>query len=230
MTSTILRVDGRKGLPQHCRILEKMFPGWSAAQLFDTISADEIAGPIAIGPEAFAEDQVKQSVNGQVTLVTSGADLSNALIDVVRNAHECLVAVGARSRAHSYLQEIERALERKPSLVHYRILIGPLHSQVLKNHLLRLIDIRPDCDDDDHGKTLHISIIDDPTQYHERFFVVNECAAVVTLPSAHSPMNFDTGLIVHDRAYVQNLLEHGKALYSKHRLECRDAVAALEVL
>jgi hypothetical protein len=188
-----------------------MFPEWSAAQLFETISAEEAAKPIATRSKTSVDDHLNQSTNGRISLVTVGADLSNALIDVVRNSNECLVTVGSRSRAHSYLQEIERAIERKPSLVHYRILIGPLHSQVLKDHLLRLIDLRSDRDPGDNVKLLHISIINDLTQYHERFFVASEHAAVITLPSAHSPMNFDTGLIVRDPTYVQNLLEHGKA-------------------
>jgi hypothetical protein len=129
-----------------------MFPEWSAAQLFETISAEEAAKPIATRSKTSVDDHLNQSTNGRISLVTVGADLSNALIDVVRNSNECLVTVGSRSRAHSYLQEIERAIERKPSLVHYRILIGPLHSQVLKDHLLRLIDLRSDRDPGDNVK------------------------------------------------------------------------------
>lgn len=221
-----------RGLPygDHCRILEKMFPGWSAAQLFETVSPGQAVSPIPTSPKTSVDDRFEQSVDGDVVLVTSGADLSNALIDVVRNAQECLVAVGSRSRAHGYLQEIEQAIKHKPSLIHYRILIGPLHSQVLKDHLVRLIELRCDRDAGDEAQSLHISIINDLTLYHERFFVASERAAVITLPSAHSPMNFDTGLIVRNPMYVQNLLEHGKALYSKNRLECLDAVNALEVL
>src|SRR6185312_6176652 len=90
-----------RGLPygDHCRILEKMFPEWSAAQLFETISAEEAAKPIATRSKTSVDDHLNQSTNGRISLVTVGADLSNALIDVVRNSNECLVTVGSRSRA-----------------------------------------------------------------------------------------------------------------------------------
>lgn len=54
-------------------------------------------------------------------------------------------------------------------------------------------------------------------------------AAVAVLPSAHSPMNFDTGLVIRDPVYVRGLI-HGQALSGKHRLESLDAVNELEVL
>lgn len=163
-------------------------------------------------------------------LVTSGGELSAALIDVVSNAHECLVAVGSRSSEPAYLLAIEQAMESTTELIHYRILIGPPHSQILKDHLLRLVKI---CDTQTtypDAKRLYISIRTDLTRYYERFFVVSEHAAVAILPSGTSPMNFDTGLVVHDSSYVHGLLQHGKALYSKYRLESADAVNELEVL
>jgi hypothetical protein len=79
-------------------------------------------------------------------------------------------------------------------------------------------------------KTLYISMLDDVVNDYERFFVATEQAAVVLLPSAHSPGNFDTGLVVHEVSYVHALMEHGKALYGKHRLETVEAVDQLPVL
>ncbi len=149
---------------------------------------------------------------------------------MVRGAQECLVAVGSRSSEPNYLQEIERAVADRPKLVHYRILIGPPHSQVLKDHLLRLLKLEDARTDSSRSKCLHISINVDLRRYYERFFVANETAAVVVLPSTNSPLNFDTGLHIHAPSYVQGLLQHGKALYSQHRLECPDAVHELEVL
>jgi hypothetical protein len=116
-------------------------------------------------------------------------------MDVVQNAQECLVVVGSRSSEISYLQEIERAIQDKLRLVHYRILLGPPHGQVLKDHLLRLLALRPARANggSDAEQTLHISILNDLTPYPERFFVASEQVAVIILPSANSPMNFDTG-------------------------------------
>jgi hypothetical protein len=220
-----------KGLPygDHCRILEKMFPEWSAAELFEPSPTDELSRPIHKA-QISRDLPVTTSTHERLRLVKSGGELTAALLDVVRNSEECLVTVGSRSQAPTYLQEIELTLQKRPELIYYRILIGPLHSQLLKDHLLRLVRIRGPKIDRDAGATLHISIINDLTQYPERFFAVNEKSAVITLPSANSPMNFDTGLIISDPTYVNDLLHHGKALYGKHRLESMAAINELEVL
>jgi hypothetical protein len=34
-------------------------------------------------------------------------------------------------------------LAEKPGLVHYRVLFGPPRNQVLKDHLIRLLELRP---------------------------------------------------------------------------------------
>jgi hypothetical protein len=130
----------------------------------------------------------------------------------------------------AYLQEIERAVQDKPQLIHYRILLGPPHSQVFKDHLLRLLALRPARANGSSGQTLHISILNDLTRYPERFFVASEKSAVIILPSVNSPMNFDTATIVCEPQYVHRLLQHGKALYGKHRLESVEDIDRLEVI
>jgi hypothetical protein len=218
--------------PDHCRVLETMFPGWKVDQLFQTHD-----GGIDFVPEPPTQQTKIPTIQpilptGQsVHVVMSGAELTAAMLDVVRNAQEYLVAVGSRSSEPTYLQEIERVLRDKPKLLHYRILLGPPHSQVFKDHLLRLLALRPVGNDGDGSiQTLHVSITKDLTRYHERFFVASEQAAVVILPSANSPMNFDTAVIVRDPQYVHRLLQHGRALYGQHRLESRDAVDSLDII
>lgn len=222
---------GLQGLPygDHCRVLEQMFPEWSARELFEKVPVDENQDQIDIQLET-ARRRVGALIGDGTQLVTSGSELSEALIDTVRNARECLIAVGSRSSEPTYLQEIEQVVDRRPELIHYRILIGQPHSQVLKDHLLRLVEICAPRTDDDGTQRLHVSIILDTARYYERFFLVSENSAVVVLPSGTSPVNFDTALVVHDAIYVRGLLQHGKALYSKHRLESADAVNQLEVL
>jgi hypothetical protein len=223
--------------PDHCRILEKMFPDWKVDQLFQLYDGgiDFIPEPPTKQEQAPRSTPVSQIKLNSPTgpsghLVTSGGELTAALVDVVRNAQEYLVAVGSRSSEISYLQEIERAIQDKPRLVHYRILLGPPHSQVLKDHLLRLLTLRPAQVNGSAEQTVHVSILNDLTRYPERFFVASEQAAVIILPSANSPMNFDTAIIVREPQYVHRLLQHGKALYSKNRLESFDAINLLEVL
>jgi hypothetical protein len=213
--------------PDACRVLENMFPGWSAEELFRAVPSGEGNMPPGSKSEPTFEMTMAAS---DVQLITSGAALTAALIDVVRNAHESFVAVGSRSREPTYLHEIERALEAKPDLVHYRILIGTPHSQILKDHLVRLLEIRHPQGERNNHKTLHIGFLNDLTRDYERFFVASEQTAVICLPSANSPVNFDTGLRVRDPQYVQGLLQHGMALYGKRRLESFQAIDELEVL
>jgi GntR family transcriptional regulator len=165
-----------------------------------------------------------------IKLVTSGDDLQAALVNVVRGARECLVAVGSRSREPGYLKAIEQALEARPELVHYRILIGPPHHQVFKEHLLRLAALGGSQGRSQGPKTLFVSMLDDLARDPERFFVASERAAVVTLPSVNSPANFDTAVLIGDSRIAQALQQHGRALYGGRLLESSAAVEALDVL
>jgi GntR family transcriptional regulator len=165
-----------------------------------------------------------------IKLVTSGEQMSAALLKVTREARECLVAVGSRSREAGYLKAIEQALDARPGLVHYRILIGQPHHQVFKDHLLRLAELGS-TESRSHGpKTLFVGMLDDLTHDAERFFVASERAAVVMLPSVNSPANFDTAVVIGDPRIAQALQQHGRALYGGQLLESVDAVKALEVL
>ncbi|OLE27801.1 MAG: hypothetical protein AUG44_09245 [Actinobacteria bacterium 13_1_20CM_3_71_11] len=88
-------------------MLEVMFPGVSAAELF---------APARISTG-------RTPTRHSIELVTSGAVLTAAMVEVVTQARECIVSVGSRSREPAYLLEIERALRREPNLIHYRILM-----------------------------------------------------------------------------------------------------------
>lgn len=166
---------------------------------------------------------------GSTRLLTSGGALSKALLEVVHGARDILVAVGSRSRQPAYLNGIEQALQNCPDLVHYRVLMGPPHNQVFKDHLLRLLELR-DPASQHGGKTLHIGMVDDLTEDPEVFFTASENAAVVTLPSLSTPGNFDTAVFIGDTRYAQGLVQHARALYGKRRLETVEAVNELPVL
>lgn len=167
--------------------------------------------------------------SGGVKLITSGDELLAANLQIVRDARESLVAVGSRSREPSYLRTIEQALESRPELVHYRILIGPPHHQMLKDHLLRLAEISTG-PGRDGPKSIFASMIEDLTHDAERFFVASERAAVAILPSVNSPANFDTAVLIGDPRIAQALQQHGRALYGGRLLESAEAIKALEVL
>jgi hypothetical protein len=75
-------------------------------------------------------------------VVVGAGALFGAMLEVVEGAQEYLVVTGSRSRNQAYLEAIERVLSERPRLVHYRVLFGEPHHQVLKDHLLRLLELR----------------------------------------------------------------------------------------
>ena len=94
-------------------------------------------------------------------LVAGFPELQQAMLATVTGARECLVAMGSRSRDARYLKAIETVLAERPALVCYRVLFGLPHHQVLKDHLIRLLELR-DPDDRTQGvKTLHLGLVED---------------------------------------------------------------------
>lgn len=83
------------------------------------------------------------------------------MLATVNGARECLVAAGSRSRDAEYLEAIETALVDRPTLVHYRVLFGPPHHQALKDHLLRLLELRDPAERSLGLKMLHVGIVED---------------------------------------------------------------------
>jgi hypothetical protein len=191
--------------------------------------------PVVVSDDVMAADRYELvyevPARERVRLVTTFDQLNAAMMAVVRDARECLVAIGSRSREVRYLEAIEEVVRERPRLVHYRLLIGPPHRQVFKDHLLRLLKIR-DPDDREYGlQTLYMGMVDDPEREPERFFVASEQAAVVALPSTTTVGNFDTGIVFEDPRDAQGFIQHARALYAgTQRLEDPDAVQQLPVL
>lgn len=193
----------------------------SPEQLFADQDGPDVSLALVAGPDWTAH---------AVRLLPSYDELLGALEDVVRGAHHCLVAAGSRSRDVPYLAEIERVLKERSRLVHYRLLFGPPRWQLLKDHLVRLLELR-DPDSWEQGiKTLHIGICEDPWE-PARFFCASERRAVVMLPSLTTAGNFDCGVLLLDPSDALSLVQHGKQLYpGMRKLETLDAVRELRVL
>jgi hypothetical protein len=219
--------------PAEARVLD-LGPGTPIVLIARTAWTSE-GRPVAVSDEIMAADRYELlyevPARERTRLVASFDDLSAAMARVVHEARDCLVTVGSRSRDSRYLDAIEEALRERPRLVHYRVLIGPPHRQILKDHLGRLLKVR-DPQSREHGmQTLHIGIVDDPVEEPERFFVASERAAVVTMPSLNTAGSFDTGVLLDHPRDAQGLLQHAKALYAgSQRLEHLDAVQQLPVL
>jgi GntR family transcriptional regulator len=191
--------------------------------------------PVATTDEVMAADRYELvyeiPAGERARLVSTVEDLQAAMVGVVRGAIECLVSVGSRSRDAAYLDAIEQTLRERPRLVLYRVLIGPPHHQVFKDHLVRLLEIRNPRSREYGMQTLCMGLVDDPVREPERFFVASERAAVVTLPSFNTAGAFDSGLVLERPRDAQGLVQHGKALYAgSKRLEDVDSVKQLAVL
>jgi GntR family transcriptional regulator len=227
------RVATRMPRPAEARSLD-LGPGTPVVLIARTAWGSE-GRPIAVTDDVMAADRYELAyevpARERVRLVTTFDELNAAMMAVVRGARDCLVAIGSRSREVRYLEAIEEAVREQPRLVHYRLLIGPPHRQVLKDHLLRLLKIR-DPDDREYGlQTLYMGMVDDPMREPERFFVASEQAAVVALPSTTTVGNFDTGIVFEDPRDSQGFIQHARALYAgTQRLEDPDAVQQLPVL
>jgi transcriptional regulator with XRE-family HTH domain len=157
--------------------------------------------------------------------------LQAAMIRVVGSASVSLAIIGSRSRDRAYLATVEEVLAARPRLVHWRVLIGPPHRQVLKDHLLQLLKLRDPADRTYGLQTLHIGMIDDQLQEPERFFVASEAQAVVTIPSLTAASNFDSGVVLSHPLQAKALVEHAKQLYaSAAKVETLSAAETLPVL
>ncbi|HET9896706.1 MAG TPA: helix-turn-helix transcriptional regulator [Streptosporangiaceae bacterium] len=161
-------------------------------------------------------------------LLATFADLRAAMLATVSGAHHCLVVTGSRSRDREYLAAIEAVLAERPSLVHYRVLFGPPHHRVLRDHLMRLLELR-DPEDRSLGiKTLHLGIVEDTVP--ERFFCASEQMAAVPIPSLTSAEAFDSGMALGGPA-ARRLLDHGRQAYAaSRRVESPERAAALDVI
>ncbi|MFI0793044.1 helix-turn-helix transcriptional regulator [Micromonospora rubida] len=162
-------------------------------------------------------------------LLARYADLHETVLTIVADARECLVVTGSRSRDCGYLQAIEVAIAARPALVFYRILHGPPHYRVLRDHLVRLLGLRDPRDRSLGVKTLNLGIEDDRLA-PERFFTASERAAVVPIPSLTSHEAFDSGVLL-GAGPASRLLDHGRQAYAAaRRIETLDDVEALDVL
>jgi transcriptional regulator with XRE-family HTH domain len=146
-------------------------------------------------------------------LLESFPELREAMLATVAGARECLVVMGSRSRDPGYLGAIENALAERPFLACYRVLFGPPHHQALKEHLVRLLELRDPEDRSLGVKTLHIGMISDIERSPERFFVASEQMAVVPIPSLTSHEGFDSGVMLGASAAAR-LLDHGRQAYA----------------
>jgi hypothetical protein len=167
----------------------------------------------------------------ELGLVTTGPDVIRANTDIVSEAEESFFATGSRSRDDSYLRAIEARLKEVPRLVHHRVLMGLPFRKVLKEHLQRLLELRPPEDRSLGFKTLHVGVFENSRQQAEVFLAGNEKRVLIVLPSRRGLGEYNTALIIEDAAYVKDMHNFVKQLYAASRpIETRQAIDELPTL
>lgn len=170
------------------------------------------------------------SAEGRVRLVTSYDALVAEMIAVVSDAEDALVTTGSRSRERSYLEMIEQRLRERPELVYYRVLLGPLRSLELREHLLAVLALRDPRELPRGARTLHIRFVEDLDREPERYICASERGAVVAMPSLVTPGNFDSAVVL-SAAEAAGLVSHVKQLaLSAPRIETSAAVRGLPLV
>ncbi|MCK9896311.1 hypothetical protein [Frankia sp. AgB32] len=111
------------------------------------------------------------------------------------------------------MEATEAVLAERPALVYYRVLFGPPHHQVLKDHLLALLRLRDPRDRSLGVKTPHRGMVENTATAPERFFCSSEQMAVVPIPSLTSHEGFDSGVLLGADAAAR-LLDHGRQAYA----------------
>lgn len=219
----------------HSGVTPSMLSGWELGRHVTSIghrsTLCEIFGQSPDVLFAHQDEQLTSAGGDSAPRLLAGWDaLQSAMLATVTEARECLTVMGSRSRDRTYLETIETVLAERPALVCYRVLFGPPHHQVLKDHLMTLLQLRDPGDRSLGVKTLHLGLVEDVTASPERFFCASERMAVVPLPSLTSHEAFDCGVVLGETAALR-LLEHGRQAYAAARkVETAQSVAGLGVL
>jgi transcriptional regulator with XRE-family HTH domain len=216
----------------HSGVTPSMVSGWELGRHITSIGHRRTLCDIYGQPPdvLFAHQDQSLTAGAALQLLAGFGDLHQAMLATVAGARECLVVMGSRSRDGKYLEAIEQVLAERPSLVFYRVLFGPPHHQVLKDHLLALLRQRDPHDRSLGVKTLHLGMVEDTTATPERFFCASEQMAVVPIPSLTSHEAFDSGVVL-GAVPAARLLDHGRQAYAgARRVETIEDVTALEVL
>ncbi|MFC4048273.1 XRE family transcriptional regulator [Actinomadura syzygii] len=215
----------------HSGVTPSMVSGWELGRHTTSIGhRATLCAIYELPPDAlFAHQDHKLTQRSTLKLLAGFPSLQQALLATVQGARECLVVMGSRSRDADYLAAIEMALTERPALIHYRVLFGLPHHQVLHEHLLRLLRLRDPADRSLGVKTLHVGLIDDVAA-PERFFCASERQAVVPIPSLTSHEAFDSGIAL-GALEAARLLDHGRQAYAAARkVETAQDVEVLDVL
>jgi transcriptional regulator with XRE-family HTH domain len=215
----------------HSGVTPSMLSGWELGRHTTSIGHRKTLCEIYEQPPEvlFAHQDQGLAGSAALRLVAGFGELQQAMLDTAAGARECLVAAGSRSRDSRYLVAVEEVLASRPGLVCYRILFGVPRHRVLKDHLVRLLELRDPADRSVGVQTLHIGLVEDTGSSPERFFCASERMAVVPIPSLTSHEAFDSG-VVFGPAVAARLVDHARQAYAAaRRVETLAEVRGLRV-
>jgi hypothetical protein len=146
---------------------------------------------------------------------------------VVDEARECLICLGSRSREASYLERIAAKLTHQPQVVHYRILWGPPHHEVMIPHLYRLLGLQSLREAQDNAARIRVGLIADTLQEPERFLVANEHEALIVLPPQQVG-GFDSAIVFAEGDIVPRFRDYVTDLYNYSQRVTADVVQGFQ--
>lgn len=191
----------------------------------------EVVKPADATSTSFQELRTRVLKTTLPTLVRGLGKVKSANLRLVEEAREELYTVGSRSRDPDYLKAIEKTLAEQSKLRHTRVLLGPPRRQELKDHLLRVRNLRDPADREHGYQTLHIALFDDPAEQVEFNLCGNERRCLVVLPSAAGEIGeYDTAVVFSDPEVVRGYLSLAQALAKAGKPLDRKELEALTVL
>jgi len=163
-------------------------------------------------------------------LIKGSDQVIAATCDIVRRATDVIYVTGSRSRDPKYLRTIEDMLQADPHLVYWRVLMGPIRRQELKDHLMRVFQFRDPKKRDQGRQTLYVGLFKDLAAQPEVFLSGNERRCLALLPPLDGVGQYGTARIFTRSEDVASYHALVRDLYGRStHLDDASAIAALAV-
>jgi len=165
-----------------------------------------------------------------IIFLSKPQEIVDAKIEITASAKKTLACVGSRARNASYLRQTENTLQKNPDLVYYRVMTGPLFSENLRDHLIRIIVSRKPTEHEHGAKKTHIGLFRDHARQPECSLCASESMVLIGIPSMFGAGEFTTALLLQNRSHVEHHINLTKTLYKfGQAIENEEAVRKLGI-
>jgi len=168
-------------------------------------------------------------VRGQrrIRIVNGHENIHAELTRMVAKANEVLYCVGSRSRDTDYLRDIEERVRSQTSLRHYRVLCGEPRHEILKQHAVKLMEMRA-VDSQSTGR-IRLAICSAADELEPAVCVTDNRALVVT-PALGRYGRLDSAIVLDRPADVKTVRHYVETMFANSReLTTAGEVQALQV-